>query len=193
MESIEALRVLQRVMNDRFGQELAVDPADFAWHGRGADLVLPSLPVKKALSPTDPATNGARRKASGRSAGAARRGGGLQSVESRDDAIKALQMICAYLERSEPTNPAQLLLRRAERLIDKSFPAARARLGARRGQRSGAHHGVWIRTASRPSSEPRSQRVDRRALRLSTKNCLHTGRRRSLVSGLQQRRPFTVI
>jgi type VI secretion system protein ImpA len=30
-------------------------------------------------------------------------------------------LICAYLERSEPTNPAQLLLRRAERLIDKSF------------------------------------------------------------------------
>jgi len=30
-------------------------------------------------------------------------------------------MVCAYLERSEPTNPAQLLLRRAEKLIDKSF------------------------------------------------------------------------
>ena len=50
-------------------------------------------------------------------------------------------MICAYLERSEPTNPAQLLLRRAERLIDKSFLQLVRDLGARRGQRSGAHHG----------------------------------------------------
>ena len=48
-------------------------------------------------------------------------GGGVHSIESRQDAVKALQMICAYLERSEPTNPAQFLLRRAEKLIDKSF------------------------------------------------------------------------
>jgi type VI secretion system protein ImpA len=68
-----------------------------------------------------------RKASSARSTGTARRGGGPQSIESREDAIKALQAICAYLERSEPTNPAQLLLRRAERLIDKSFPAARAR------------------------------------------------------------------
>ena len=58
---------------------------------------------------------------SGAGRGGGRRGGGLQSVESRADAIKAIQLICAYLERSEPTNPAQLLLRRAESLIDKSF------------------------------------------------------------------------
>jgi len=47
-------------------------------------------------------------------------GNGVEAV-TITDAIKALQMVRAYLERSEPTNPAQLLLRRAERLIDKSF------------------------------------------------------------------------
>lgn len=50
-----------------------------------------------------------------------RSGGGVHSIDSRADAIRAIEMICAYLERNEPTNPAQLLLRRAARLIDKNF------------------------------------------------------------------------
>ena len=50
-----------------------------------------------------------------------RRESGPGSVNSRQDAVKAIQLVCAYLERSEPTNPAQLLLRRAERLIEKNF------------------------------------------------------------------------
>jgi type VI secretion system protein ImpA len=46
---------------------------------------------------------------------------GIHSVDSRQDAIRAIELVCAYLERHEPTNPAQLLLRRAARVIDKNF------------------------------------------------------------------------
>jgi len=42
-------------------------------------------------------------------------------VHSRADAIRAIDMVCEYLERSEPTNPAPLLLRRAKRLINQNF------------------------------------------------------------------------
>lgn len=42
-------------------------------------------------------------------------------VDSRADALRAIDMVCDYLERTEPTNPAQLLLRRARRLINKNF------------------------------------------------------------------------
>ncbi|MFY9476175.1 MAG: type VI secretion system protein TssA [Aquabacterium sp.] len=49
------------------------------------------------------------------------RGGVGDSIESRADAIKAIDLICQYLERNEPTNPAQLLLKRARRMIDKNF------------------------------------------------------------------------
>lgn len=50
------------------------------------------------------------------------RGGGLgDSIDTREDAIKAIDLVCQYLERTEPTSPAQLLLRRAQRLIDKNF------------------------------------------------------------------------
>jgi type VI secretion system protein ImpA len=47
--------------------------------------------------------------------------GGMGAIESRADAIKAIDLVCKYLEAAEPSNPAQLLLRRAQALIDKSF------------------------------------------------------------------------
>ena len=42
-------------------------------------------------------------------------------VRTRDDAIKALDRICDYFDRHEPSSPVPLLLRRAKRLINKSF------------------------------------------------------------------------
>jgi type VI secretion system protein ImpA len=53
---------------------------------------------------------------------AARGGGGLgSSIDTREDALRAIDMVCAYLERTEPTNPAQFFLRRARKLVDKNF------------------------------------------------------------------------
>ncbi len=43
------------------------------------------------------------------------------AMRSRDDAIRLLDMVCQYLERNEPTNPAPLLIRRAKRLMTMDF------------------------------------------------------------------------
>jgi type VI secretion system protein ImpA len=43
------------------------------------------------------------------------------AIDSRNDALRAIDMVCEYLERTEPTNPAQLLLRRARKLVNKNF------------------------------------------------------------------------
>lgn len=52
----------------------------------------------------------------------AARGAGLAgSVDSREDALRAIDMVCTYLDRTEPTNPAQFFLRRARKLVDKNF------------------------------------------------------------------------
>jgi len=52
-------------------------------------------------------------------------GGGAQAlsgrINSRAEALRAIEMVCDYLERAEPTNPAQLLLRRAGRLLGHNF------------------------------------------------------------------------
>jgi len=119
VESLAAIKELQRVMNDRFGMELAVDLRSLRGMVEALKLVLPEPVGEEGSTEDGSATSDQPDNGAGR--GGARRGGGLQSVESREDAIKAIQLICAYLERSEPTNPAQLLLRRAESLIDKSF------------------------------------------------------------------------
>ena len=42
-------------------------------------------------------------------------------IDSRADAFKALDRVCEFLERSEPTNPAPLLIRRAQRLMTMPF------------------------------------------------------------------------
>ena len=42
-------------------------------------------------------------------------------VRSRADAVRAIDMVCEFLERTEPASPAPLLLRRARRMIDHNF------------------------------------------------------------------------
>ena len=39
----------------------------------------------------------------------------------REDALRALDRVCDFLGRSEPTNPAPLLIRRAQRLMTMPF------------------------------------------------------------------------
>jgi len=46
-------------------------------------------------------------------------GGG--AVRSGQDVLRALDIICEYYRRAEPSSPIPLLLRRAQRLVDKDF------------------------------------------------------------------------
>lgn len=43
------------------------------------------------------------------------------AIESRDDVVRTLDAVCDWIARHEPTNPAPLLIRRAQRLMSKSF------------------------------------------------------------------------
>ena len=43
------------------------------------------------------------------------------ALRNRDDVIRTLDRVCDWIERNEPTNPAPLLIRRAQRLMSKSF------------------------------------------------------------------------
>jgi len=42
-------------------------------------------------------------------------------VRTRDDVMKALDKICEYFDRHEPSSPVPILLRRAKKLVNKSF------------------------------------------------------------------------
>ena len=78
-------------------------PADAADSGAGADSADGGAAVAGAAPMAD-----TRQNLSG-------------TVNSRDDAVRAIDMVCAYLERAEPTNPAQLFLRRGQQLIGQNF------------------------------------------------------------------------
>lgn len=114
-DALQALKALQSLMNERFGIGEAVDIKNLRGMLTGLQTLLPA---------SAEADESAADEDGGGAAPTPRRGGGgagIGSIETRQDAVRAIQQICAFLERTEPTNPAQLLLRRAERLIDKNF------------------------------------------------------------------------
>ena len=124
--SSDALKALQSLMNDRFGTDAAVDLKALRGMVSAVQSLLPDAGAATPAdggdensSDDDSGASGASGMPAAPSAGGRR--GGVQSIESRQDAVRAINLICAYLERHEPTNPAQLLLRRAERLIEKNF------------------------------------------------------------------------
>jgi len=43
------------------------------------------------------------------------------AIATREDAIRALERACEWIERNEPSNPAPLLIRRSQRLMSKNF------------------------------------------------------------------------
>lgn len=47
--------------------------------------------------------------------------GAMGPLRSREDAIRMLEKACEWIERNEPSNPAPLLIRRAQRLMTKNF------------------------------------------------------------------------
>ncbi|MCC6535879.1 MAG: type VI secretion system protein TssA [Burkholderiales bacterium] len=58
---------------------------------------------------------------SGDTSVAAGGGAAVGALRSRADVKRILDQVCEFLERSEPSNPAPLLIRRAQRLLDLSF------------------------------------------------------------------------
>jgi type VI secretion system protein ImpA len=69
-----------------------------------------------AADSSGPATTGASADAPN---GSPRRLTG--EIHSREDVIRALDKVCEYYERHEPSSPLPLLIRRAKRLASKSF------------------------------------------------------------------------
>ncbi|MBK1718451.1 type VI secretion protein [Thiocystis violacea] len=47
--------------------------------------------------------------------------GDLSAINNRDDVVRALDLLCDYYRRQEPSSPIPLLLQRAKRLVPKDF------------------------------------------------------------------------
>ncbi|MFO1305422.1 MAG: type VI secretion system protein TssA [Burkholderiales bacterium] len=84
-------------------------------------------PIARIVEEIRAAATGAAAGGTAEGAEAAVGGGGagammtVGDVRSREDALRALDRVCDFLSRNEPTNPAPLFIRRAQRLMTMPF------------------------------------------------------------------------
>ena len=115
-QALAKVAELQQLMRDRVGYAAAPELQPLITVLSGIRDVMPGE--------ADAAAGSEGESGDGSDADSPRRGAraGLSgAIDSRNDALRAIDMVCDYLERTEPTNPAQLLLRRARKLVNKNF------------------------------------------------------------------------
>lgn len=122
----EALRSLQTTFRDRLGasqlpdmdqlQPLLVALNDLVPHAPVGVADAGAAAVEEGAAAMDGGTAGAVAGQGAPAAPAQPRG-----LRTRDDAMAQLLEVAAFLERTEPTNPAPLLIRRAAKLMGLSF------------------------------------------------------------------------
>lgn len=104
---------LANVLQDRLGVATSIDfkpLRDMLWVIRQALPDAASVVAEDAVSVAEPSASLPAAVASVPGA-----------IGSRQDVVAALERIIQYLERAEPTNPAQLLIRRAQRVMNMNF------------------------------------------------------------------------
>ena len=107
----ESTLAIQTVILDRVGADRAIELKPLA---QSLENLLEVC--EAALG----APSGTARQTEGQATGAIRiRVSG--EISSREEAVHVLELVCAYLERHEPSNPAPLFIRRAQRLMTKNF------------------------------------------------------------------------
>jgi type VI secretion system protein ImpA len=107
-QAIAAAQRLRTLVAERVGGELAPDVSAIV------DMLKPAVQRMARLM-------GLGDQSIGETGMAAGRGSFGGEIRGRDDVNRAIDAICAFMERTEPANPAPLLLRRAQRLLNKSF------------------------------------------------------------------------
>jgi type VI secretion system protein ImpA len=113
--TLALMQSLVKLLNDKLGIEAAPDLRPLLELLKGVNGLLPVIEDEAEAS--DDAADGDAPQGQPRAVSKV----ALGSVSTRDDALRAIDMVCEYLERTEPTNPAQFLLRRARKLINHNF------------------------------------------------------------------------
>jgi type VI secretion system protein ImpA len=112
--ALERVEALQKLLNERVEAQRAPDLRPLYDVLR---LVVQTCAAATRAGNSDDAENDG---AAATGDAGARAGSGGQ-IRSREEAIRVLDRVCGFLERTEPANPAPLLIRRAQRLMTKNF------------------------------------------------------------------------
>jgi type VI secretion system protein ImpA len=108
------LRQIQHILQGRLAERVTDSAVDTG--GNGVDMGSATDSGNGPISSTQP---------SGGSAGspvtAGRAPMKIGEISSRNEVIRALDAVCGYYERHEPSSPVPILLRRAQRLVPMNF------------------------------------------------------------------------
>jgi type VI secretion system protein ImpA len=114
-EARERVLAIDALVVDRVGADRAIDLKPLAQclesllEACDAGLGVPSTPARDAPAPqAGTAVAGTRLSVDGQ-------------IATREEAVRVLDLVCNYLEKHEPSSPAPLFIRRAQRLITKNF------------------------------------------------------------------------
>ncbi len=121
LDALALTRRLMSLVSDKFNRDDAPDLRPLYSLVNGVASLLPAEELAdEAVANEGGADDGAPEGGgSGRTSGARR---GLSgSVSSREEAVRAIDMVCEYLMQAEPSNPASLFLRRGRQLINHDF------------------------------------------------------------------------
>jgi len=110
-EAYDRAAAIQALLNERIGESRALDLAP---------LVQPLGCLREACDTALGVKSEAEKEGQVESGDGARPAM-TGEIRSRDEAVQILELVCSYLERHEPSNPAPLFIRRAQRLIKKNF------------------------------------------------------------------------
>jgi type VI secretion system protein ImpA len=129
-----ALELLQRIRETSeraLGQSWA---PDFSRLERSLRTVVQLLPEQAQQAPAEasevaqgneaaPSASPGQGSASAANGASGQRVAGIKDIEisNRDDVQVLLEKACQYMERTEPSHPAPMLIRRAQRLLDLNF------------------------------------------------------------------------
>jgi type VI secretion system protein ImpA len=107
----EHVLTIQKVVTDRVGADRAIDLKPLA---QSLESLLEACDTALGLGST--AASGSADQAS-----SSKRPVVAGEISTREDAVRVLTLVCNYLEQHEPSNPAPLFIRRAQRLMQKNF------------------------------------------------------------------------
>jgi type VI secretion system protein ImpA len=110
-EGVVLVKQAMSLVSDRLGSE-APDLRPLHALMNGAAGLLP---------PEATAVEAEGEESEGGAGGGGRARGLSGAVSSREEALRAIDLVIEYLERAEPTNPAPLFLRRARQLVGHNF------------------------------------------------------------------------
>lgn len=118
-ESLEHAQAIEEVVTDKVGSGQSVQLGPLISELKRADKFVAER-LERRLASMAPAeeADGAVDGSAGGAVAVQRLSG---DITSRDDVVRALDKLCEYYDRHEPSSPVPLLLQRAKRLASKSF------------------------------------------------------------------------